>query len=164
MAKYNAALGLSIGTRKVGSALMTNNHLDCARVWVFPGRWSEPKLQKMMRRLDRKMKKYHITSIAIKVPSPTHHTSGLRQLIAAIKVYCAQNSVYLHICTIHELKPSVSKGRSNKKMLIQQLAAKYPRLYLKAQKELMNRNAHHIKMFEAVAAAELLQKILTKNT
>lgn len=48
-------------------------------------------------------------------------------------------------------------------MLIQQLAVKYPRLYLKAQKELTNRNAHHIKMFEAVAAAELLQKVLSNK-
>ena len=151
-------LGLSIGTRKIGTALIKNNHLDCAKVWVFPGRWNDKKLHKMMTKLHQKVHRFKITSIAIKVPSPTHHTIGVKALIAAIKEYCKEKAVSLHVCTIKELKAhGHEEGRKNKKVLIQSLANKYPQLYLKARKEEMNKNRHHTKMFEAVAAAELLQ-------
>jgi hypothetical protein len=163
MTKNQGVLGLSIGTRKIGTALITNAHLDCARVWVFPGRWNDKKLHKMLHKLNRKVHKYHITSITIKVPSATHHTIGLKALIAAIKEYCKDNAIWLHVCTIKELKGhGYAEGRKNKKILVQTLGDKYPRLYHKAQKEQVNRNQHYTKMFEAVAAAELMCDILSK--
>ncbi len=155
-ARPTIVLGLSIGTRKIGTALMTNAHLDCARVWEFPGRWNEQKLKKIISKIHRKLQKYHVGAIAIKVPTPTHHTEGLKVLIATAKEYCKQNNISWHVCTIKELK---SFGRDieskNKRDLITALAKKYPQLYFKAKKELHNRNRHHTKMFEAVAAAEL---------
>jgi RNase H-fold protein (predicted Holliday junction resolvase) len=164
MPRNPASIGLSIGTRKIGIAVITKTNLDCAKVWVFPGRWNEKKLYRILQRVHRKVIKFSVTSLSLKVPTPTHHTIGLKQLIVTIKGYCAKHNILLHVCTIQELKAhGISDGRKNKKVLVQTLGDKYPQLHHIAQKELKNRNSHHTKMFEAVAAAELLQNILDQH-
>lgn len=157
-------IGISIGSRKIGVAIITKTNIDCAKVWVFPGRWNEKKLYRILQRMHRKVKKFSVTSLSLKVPTPTHHTTGLKQLIVSIKGYCAKQNILVHMCTIQELKAhGISDGRKNKKVLVQALGDKYPQLHHIAQKELNNRNSHHTKMFEAIAAAELLQKILEQQ-
>lgn len=157
MHEHTSVLGLSIGTRKIGAAVITRTHLDCARVWVLPGKWDEKKLQAIMRKVQHKVRKYQITRIALKVPKQTHHTIGIRQVIAELLAYCSRQQIALRIYTIAELKSSgVEENRKNKRLLVQSLGNKYPLLYYKARKELSNRHAHHTKLFEAVASAELL--------
>jgi len=163
MIESRAVLGLSIGTRKIGAAVIKNNHLECARVFVFAGRWSEIKLQRMLRKIKYKVYKYHIDSFSLKIPPSSHHTIGLKALIKAIKEYCKDRDITLHICTFKELKAHrMAEEIKNKKMLVQALGNKYPQLYFKAKKEQANRNMHHTRMFEAVAAAELLTEQLNK--
>jgi len=149
----------------MGVAVIRNNRLECARVFVFPGRWSEPKLQKMMRKIKYKTYKYQIDSFSLKIPPASHHTIGLKALIKTIKEYCKEKDIALHVCTIKELKShAIAEEIKNKKMLVQALGNKYPELSYKAKKEQVNRNLHHTKMFEAVAAAELLTEVLHKQT
>ena len=80
---------------------------------------------------------------------------------SAIQEYCNTNGIHLHICTITELKNhGIVEGRRNKKVLVQTLGNKYPDLHLSAKKEANLRNTYYTKMFEAIAAAELLQEML----
>jgi hypothetical protein len=160
MEAESTILGLSLGTRKIGTAWLVHTELHRARMWAFPGIWSAEKLYKVMQKLDRKVKRCHITAISLKIPSPSHHTAGIRALLAAIRKYCDCHYIRLHICTIHDIKVPYAIGRRHKKHLMCSIAEKHPRLYKAARKELTNRNTYHTKMFEAVAAAELLQSLI----
>lgn len=163
MGAADTVLGLSLGTRKIGAALIINTHLHHARVWAFPGVWSPIKLQKVMTKLQRKIKEYHITAIAVKVPSHAHHTAGIKALVSAIQAYCDTNTIQLHICTIRDIKVPYRIGKRHKRHLMCSIAEKYPKLYGAARKELTNRNSYHTKMFEAVAAAELLHTLILQE-
>ena len=110
----------------------------------------------MLRRINRKVQRYKVGRIALKVPSYTHHSDGLTSLIAAIKAYCSLHDLQLQVYTIKDIKEHGTLDTTkNKRLLVQSLGDKYPQLYYRAQRELRSRNRHYTKMFEAVAVAEL---------
>lgn len=78
-------------------------------------------------------------------------------LISAIQTYCSLHDLQLQVYTIKDIKEHGTLDTTkNKRLLVQSLGSKYPQLYHRAQKELKNRNRHYTRMFEAVAAAELM--------
>jgi len=160
--KVPYVLGCSIGTRQIGIAVLRTGRIAHRRVSQFKGRWSSNKLQSIRGRIEKYARRYSVTAVSLKVPSRTHHTFGIKTIIAAIEEYCTSHSIRLHICNITELKAhGIVEGRSNKKVLVQALAVKYTSLHLTALKEQSLKNSYYTKMFEAIAAAELLVEQLS---
>ena len=88
----------------------------------------------MLCKINKKVMKYNISSIAIKIPSVTHQTTALKELISSVQKYCTAKNI-LYVCTIKEFKAhSREDGKMNKALLIQALVDKYPQLYLRAKK------------------------------
>jgi len=115
------------------------------------------KIDKMLKRINRKVHKYHIQAISLKVPSLTHHSDGIKRLITEITNYCSLHNIQLYTCTIKDIKAhNTIDIRKSKRLLVQSLGEKYPLLYHRAHQELISRNRHYTRMFEAVAAAELI--------
>jgi len=165
VAKTPCVLGLSLGTQKIGVAVLKNKLPIVHKVAAFNSRWSERKLQSIIRSIARVRINNHVTAVSVKIPRQSHHTVALQTLITALKEKYKAADIPFHICTIRELKShGITEGRNNKKQLVRAMASKYPDLYPKAAKEQRSRIAYHTKMFEAVAAAELFLEQLTKNT
>ena len=110
-----------------------------------------------LKKLTKEVKAKSIGAISLKIPPHSHCTANILSLMYAINELCVRQAIHLHICTIKELK-GANYEANNKKVLIQKLAHKYPILVPYAHRELTNRHKHYTKMFEAVAAAELLLK------
>jgi len=110
----------------------------------------------MMRKIGGKVIKYGVARIALKMPGSSHHTEGIKALIHSIKDYCSSEDLQLHSCAIADIKAHYSIDvRKSKRLLIELLGNKHPLLYYRAQRELVSRNSHYTRMFEAVAAVEL---------
>jgi len=158
VANKQCVMGMSLGTQKIGIVVLQNNLPIVHKVAAFNGRWNEQKLHTILRSIASVRVRNHVTAVSIKIPRPSHHTAGLKALIGAIKEKYKAANIPLHICTIKELKAhGITEGRKNRKQLVQAMAIKYPDLYTKAVKSQQSPIAYHTKMFEAVAAAELLQ-------
>lgn len=164
VARPHCVLGVSLGTQKVGIAVIKHNKLLVEKVAKFDYRWSEKKLFDIIRAIDKTRWGNDVTALSIKVPPASHHTQGLKALISEVIRYYKTKDIDFHICTIKELKAhGINESRKNKKQLVQDMAERYPDLLPKAHKELTSHIAYYIKMFEAVAAAELFLEQLQKN-
>ncbi len=152
-------LGISIGTRKIGIAVMKSNRLLEWKVCSFKGPWSKEKLRQIIETIKKEAQPFPITALALKIPSIVHHTESLQALILAIHQYCTAEMLSLQVYSLPELKAELTTdGRKTKKALVKHVAEKYPELHNICKKEHQNRNKHYTKMFEAIAAAELFSK------
>jgi len=157
----HCVLGVSIGTQKIGLAVIKENRLLVKKVSTFNSKWNNKKLSNIIRAIDRTRWRNGVTAVSIKVPPSSHYTAGLKALIREIKRYYTDKNIPFHVCTIKELKShGINEQRRNKRQLVHDMAEQYPDLRPKAEKELNSRIAYYTKMFEAIAAAELLQSTI----
>jgi len=154
-----AVLGISIGTRKIGLAVMQKGQLLESKVAAFKGPWSDEKLASIMQCIQKCKEHFTASAIAMKIPNIAHHTDGLQTLITAIQHYCSTQKLKVQVYTITELKEALlSDRRKTKRALVAFIGEKYTELYKEYRKEYSNRNKHYTKMFEAIAAAELFSR------
>ncbi len=136
MQKSSPILGINLGAQKIGFAVLRNSELLRNKVSSFHHRWSEKKLQTLMKAIEKIRVDYGAAAVSLKVPHSSHHTQGLKSLICSLMEFYKSKGILLHMCTIKELKRhSIEEGRKNKKVLVQDMAAKYPDLHIKAKKE-----------------------------
>jgi RNase H-fold protein (predicted Holliday junction resolvase) len=152
-------LGISLGTRLMGTAILYDGELNDFRVRTFYRAWNAKKRSAMIETIRKTVERYGITRIAVKTPKPAHCTQRINELVADIRALSERLHVKLCICTISCLKKQY-KGNpmENKQELVQFIIRKYPnyrQLAHLSTKERSNRSAYHVKLFEAIACAEM---------
>jgi hypothetical protein len=153
-ATYN--IGLSIGTRSIGVAIIQRHELRSYKVLVFKKPWSKQKLRIILQQL-RRILTLPGCFVGIKVPPPAYRSRQLKQLLTAVALQLNKQSAQYKLFTIDDLKAHCfPHQKSNKRALLQCIGKKYPQLYLKYERETQNRHAHYTKLFEATIAAELI--------
>lgn len=150
-------LGISLGTRTLGVAVLQGKELVEWRTLIFKGKWSEQKCTAIVNRLRKIIQSNKITRIALKLPPSTHHSSGMKMLLESIAAHTRAYSIGLYTFTIADIKNHHGSTITNKEALQQQVFSMYPELASEYHKERGNRNKYYSKLFEAIGAALLLQ-------
>lgn len=113
----------------------------------------------MIAAIRKVVEQYSLTTISLKTPKHTHCTQAINELVADIRALCEELSIKLCICTIVFLKQQFNgPERSNRQQLAVSIASRYPNFQHLANlcvKEGSNKHAYHMKLFEAIACADL---------
>ena len=152
-------IGISLGTRLMGLAVVYDGELSDFRVRTFYGAWNTEKQKEMIDTIRQAVSRYGITKIVVKTPKPFHCSQSINDLTSEILQLAEQLKIRIIICTISMLiRHNKDNEISNKQSLIQSIIRKYPlhrRLAELHAKERKNHNPYYVKLFEAIACTEM---------
>ncbi len=151
----STVLGISIGTRSLGTALLRNNYLTDYRIKTFKETWSPLKLKKILATMEKIIIHEGVTYLALKLPHPKRSSLLLTQLLKGIKAMAENKDIPIKTFFIEDLK-SLYADQPNKLALAEYICQKHPQLCIELNKELESNAGYYLKMFEAIAVAELI--------
>lgn len=149
-------LGISIGTSTIGLAFIKDKILIDWQMKSFVGAWSRYKMRIIELTIERYVERHKINEIAVKVPEELRSSKNIGQLIRIIKKEFTGKQIPVCLYTIMEIKTEY--GVRNKMELMECFLEKYPELKFVFEKQKQSKNKYHIKIFEAVAVAEITSK------
>jgi RNase H-fold protein (predicted Holliday junction resolvase) len=150
-------LGISLGTRDNGIALISQGQLIHWQLHSFQGVWSDNKLHIMLKRIDRYITHYRVRTVVIKIPPATHHTEAFLTLLKKVTELIQYRGCLVACKTKEDIKGMVPEV-TNTDSLMEYVTRHYPILLPEQAQERANRHPYQIKMFEAVLAAHLHRK------
>jgi len=149
-------LGISIGTSTIGLAFIKDKILIDWQMKSFVGPWSKYKMRIIELAVKRYAGIHKINAIAVKVPEELRSSKNIGQLIRLINKEYTGKQIPVCLYTIMELKTEF--GLKNKIELMEYVASIYPELKFVMNKQKGSKNKYHLKLFEAVAVAEIISK------
>jgi RNase H-fold protein (predicted Holliday junction resolvase) len=155
-------LGISIGTRTSGIAILKSGRLVAWNTISFKNEWSERKAEKIVSKYDSYLKKHKVTLLVLKIPPLTHQSEALLSLLKKLQKIISYHGCMVEYKTKQEIKHALPEIR-NTKQLMNHVVSLYPVLTPEYQQELANRNSYHAKMFEAVLVAHQGKELLHKK-
>ena len=148
-------LGISIGGRYFGYAVMKLGDLDDWGNKTFKGAWTDQKLLIMIWAIEKIIDRYDITTINVKTPPFMDRYSSLKKLSDGIKDLASEKNISMKIYTLQDLhKNSKEEVKHTKRNILIQIALKYPYV----NHEFLDNNQkqpYYSKILEAIAIAEL---------
>lgn len=156
MPSETTSIGINIGTRYVGIAVMVGTELRDWRIRVVQGIELVDKFQWLTGMLARLFEIYPPTSVAIKGRSASRTSPALEGLVLEAKEYLQDQGVTVREFTLGRVKAILFSGqRANKIQLAEYIVSKYPVLSQEWQREQSLRRPYRMMMFEAVALADV---------
>lgn len=154
MSTSRIVLGLSLGTQLMGLAIVKGRQLQLWEVKNFEGKWSNHKLQCILRTVDRYMEDNQVSSVVLKIPESCRSSPALETLTEAIMKRCTQRGIQCHTCTSPELKTYCAVR--NRRELMQYVVTRHPELTHVLKKAKQVRKVYYVRIFEAVLATYLV--------
>lgn len=152
-------LGISLKVKHLGLAVLYGGELTEFRVRTFYGAWTDEKRHDILRTIKKKVARYEVTKIVVKAPKQTHCSDAILAVLRDIERLAEQSDIGIILCTMSNLIKLYSEdGSGNKRQLIHAICRRYPankQLALLCEKERSSKNPYHVKVFEAIACAEL---------
>lgn len=150
-------LGISMNTRLVSVAILSNNELIGHSTHLHKSAWSPRKRDEIITSLEPCVRHYGITQVALSIPYAYYQTKEHRELVEAINTFFASKdiSVYTKIPEDMDVLYTASK-KTRKKALMRAMVERFPSLTRCYQRELRNKTKYYYKLFEAVAAGALV--------
>ncbi len=150
----NTILGISIGTRTSGIAVIEDTELIHWQTHSFLGKWSEQKARKILQRFSLYLNQYHPQAVIVKVPPTTHQSIPLVTILKALVSLIQPPGCMVQVSTKKDIKERVPEI-TNTDTLLQYVVSRYPILQTEYEQERASAEAYHLRMFEAVLAAHL---------
>jgi hypothetical protein len=150
-------LGISIGTRRNGIAVIDTGELKEAQIHTFNERWSKWKLAAIVSIFRRYMQQYNIEQVIIKSPKQSHYSLALKHLIAAVDAYVKSKGCLVEYMDFSQIKQHEPDIR-NKLHLRELVVSRYPVLKREFIKDSRNRQPYYVKLFEAVVVADITDR------
>jgi RNase H-fold protein (predicted Holliday junction resolvase) len=147
-------LGISVGTRSSGIAVLEGGKLTAWNTLSFKDGWSESKGDQIVGKYEKYLKAHKATVLVLKVPRISHHTEAILSLLAKIQDFVNRQGCMVQVTDQTAIKTAIPEIK-NGKDLISHTAGLYPALAHEQSRELANRNKYHGRMFEAVLVAHL---------
>lgn len=147
-------MGISIGTRLNGIAVIAGNEFEAAQMFSICGRWSPKKIDGFLRVYKRYIRRHRVSIVVIKIPKPSHFTLALKQLIRAVDTYVKKQGCLIEYTTIEQIKkaePSIKNRNDVREFVV----ATYPELLLTKHKDIQNKQPYYMKLFEATIVAHI---------
>lgn len=143
----------------MGMAVMYDGELAEYRVRTFYKAWTVEKQADMIGVIRKAVERYEITKIVVKSPKPSHCSRNIHLLMNDLRGLGAEKGIQVTTCTITALKTRYTGNeRGNKQALVQAIVRNYPQhrqLAALAAKKRIHRTLNYVKMFEAIACAEM---------
>ncbi|NVN97543.1 hypothetical protein HXX01_04960 [Candidatus Nomurabacteria bacterium] len=148
-------LGINPGAKYLGLAVLQGSDLREWGVKIIKGKWSKKKMAKIMGIIDEYVINFNSNVVCLKKIDPARSSKELFILVENIKSYCRNSDIKVYEYSIKGLEAfySTASRLNNKKDLAQAIVMQYPILFHELNQEHSNKNAYHIRMFEAVALA-----------
>lgn len=156
-------LGVSIGTRRNGVAVISGTELEVAHIHSICGRWSNKKAVAFLNLYKRYVKRYRITTVIIKIPKPSHFTLALKQLIRLIDQYVKSQGCLIEYMTIEQIKEQ-EPFIKNRTHLRERVVERFPELLHEKHKDIQNKQPYYMRLFEAVLVADIQSRSNLSNT
>lgn len=154
-------LGISLGTRKLGIAIVQGRRIPYCASKAFHEAWSEKKPKRILSLIDRYVSTYQINYIAIKMPRVTVASPKLSTLQGSLEQWAKEKGIEMYSYTVTECKHALGlHKRANKKVCMRLLIERFPALQNRYEREMSTKTKHYEKLFEAVAVAHALYKRL----
>ncbi len=150
-------LGISPGKEMMGIALIVKGTLVD---WRIRSTKKADKSKRYMTFIQNVSHTHRVSVIAVKTLAYPR-SMYRKNFISDIQSYCQEQGIECRMYTLSQLKKlAVRKDCKTRKELMTAIAEKKPELIPVLRKERTNRNAYYIKIFEAVAAALVTEKIM----
>jgi len=151
-----AVLGISLGTRRLGIAIVQDERLVHFQMQTFPGTWSDKKLRCILSAIAVHAERQAIGSISVKIPDAMPTSKAFSQLIGSLNILAEDMRVNSQYYTLSDLKLAYSGvDRTSREWLIESIVKRHPELLPEYHKERRNKEAYYYKMFEAVLCAHM---------
>jgi|WetSurMetagenome_2_1015567.scaffolds.fasta_scaffold00416_3 hypothetical protein len=145
-------LGINPGAKYLGVAVFRGPELRDWRVKVTKGKWTADKSRKTIKILLAFIDQYRPDVLALKSLNPSRSSAGLDGLVQKFIDLAERKGIWVCRYSIKELEAVFRvEGRSNKQAMAEKIVADYPALHGELDLEKKNKNAYHLRMFEAVA-------------
>jgi hypothetical protein len=152
-------LGISLGTRLIGMALLHNNELQDWQIKSFKPSWSKQKLHTICSAIELYIEDYGVTHLALKVSVGGIHSPAIVDLMYHIEKLTKEKQVaYSKHTLVQVMQANELKG--SKQQLMDAILKKYPDLQTEYFREQKIKMDYYTKVFEAVAVADLVAKML----
>lgn len=147
-------LGINPGAKYIGLAAFRGPELRDWRVRVNKGKWSEEKMAKAMGIVAGFFQQHDPDAVAIKSLHPSRSSPELNRLANKIKDFAKRRRMRVCEFSLGDLEDFFCpEGWTNRRMLAEVIASRYPALHHELAKEKSHMNPYHVRMFEAVALA-----------
>jgi hypothetical protein len=147
-------LGISIGTRVTGIAIVNNTKLIAWQSHTFPAEWSKAKMDRIINRYEKYLRSHKVTMVIIKIPRLSHHNASIRNLLDKLRVLITFHGCMMDYTTLNEIKTKLPQLQDSYDIQDYTLNL-YPVLLPEHARERVNKTPYHHKMFEAVLIAHL---------
>lgn len=145
-------LGISVGTWQCGVALIRNGTLVDWKAKSYRGKWSESKLSRIIRSLEKVIDRNGVKKIGCKVALQIK-TYKIDSIVAALKEIAKQRDISFYITYIGELKANEHVQISNKEVYAEHLSTLYPELTPMFRRHKKVKTEYYLRVFEAIGAA-----------
>lgn len=157
-------LGVSLGTRILGIAIIKGNELRLWQTKRWKKKWSPEKLRALLEYLDALIRQYGITAIGVKVPPRGHYSHGLLALVSELAKAVATYRLPMKTYRIQELKKMCAQRSLNRDGMMRCIIRRFDFLQSHYLKEQSSKHSYHVKMFEAILAALAMDKRINSTT
>ena len=150
-------IGINLGTRYVGIAVIIGSELRDWRIRVIKGKELIDKFQCLTGILARLIDSYAPSVVVLKKPHPMKTSPVLNRIQLEAKAFLEQNGVTVQEYTLNQLKMRLLPDQKslNKIKLAEFITSQYPILFEEWKREIGLKRPYRMAMFEAVALASL---------
>lgn len=150
-----SVIGVSLGTRIAGIAVMKRRELLVYKVKTFKGKWSKKKQNEILKLFNKLYDHYDVKCLAVKIVSPLHSSDPVDELTSCLIARAKDRRIKVITYPLHEIKKSL--GLNKKHNLSEYVAGKYIELRKEYEQEQNSFNPYYTKMFEAIAVAGIAE-------
>ncbi|NNV53878.1 hypothetical protein [Limnovirga soli] len=155
METRKVVLGISLGTKYVGMAIMKSTVIYYCQIKRFTGKWSAAKCKHIIETILKFTRTYGIKDIGVKVPIAYTRSKNLNELFVALEKTAVQEGIILTAYSIKDLKRCCATGVSNKKQLREFISKRFSEMNFEQHKESSLKYHYYTKIFEAIASGLL---------
>lgn len=151
-------LGISLGTRLLGLAIISDGELLKWQTYYFPQKWNSRKRENILKVIDKWIVKYKVYSVGVKIPDVLPTSKPFMQLVGGINIITDQlgaKAIYLNLSKIKQFY--YQDEPSNKHKLLSKVTKSFPELERYDIKLTSFRSQYCSKFIEAIAVAHILQ-------
>mgnify|MGYP000675106807 CR=1 FL=1 len=142
-------IGISPGTRSIGTAIFKEGELKDWGTKIFKEKWSATKLARILNNIEACIKMYNISCIIIKCPHGSRTSEGLDEVTKGIIIIAKRLRIPYKQYSIEELK-YLCNGANTKQSLMNFVLSHYPEVG-KTIKPSKRNKKYHMKTIESVA-------------
>ena len=151
-------LGISIGTTKIGIAVLQRNEIYEWKMKGFDESWSPDKLEAIIAYIDDYTLVHPLKSIGVKIPALHSHTSAITQIIQRIEHLAKIKGIILQTYTLSDIKLHWNgQQKATRDQLTQTILGKHPKFQSHYNRMKRTKTVHFEKLFEAIAVAHMVR-------